>query len=99
MLDRYIEALIEFAGDEWSFLMGSEFKKKSDKIPGSPRRIYWATMSSYRMYAGGYSRDGGPDFDKNKGYLVIVSSEKQYSFMDAVSDLRMKMSRELGRDE
>lgn len=91
-----INKLIEDAGPEWSFMMGSSYiDKESDRIEGSPRRIYWATMSTHILYSGGYARS----VSMNEGYLHIVNAEKHYSFEAAIRDLISLMKTFLGNPE
>lgn len=98
LLDLQIKTLIKLCGPEWKFLMGSEYhNEKSINIANSPRQIYWATMSAYHLYDGGWART----IKGKEGYLVIKSAERHYSFVEAVRELIHTMHRLLaeGRDD
>lgn len=87
--EKIEDELINKYGLEWSFMMGSSHAIASDKIPYSPRRVYWASMTTYVMYS-------GPEQFKRhanlkEGYLKIISAEKHYSFNEAINDLIVKM--------
>lgn len=87
-LEQMINDLIALAGDEWKFMMGSEFAEQHPRIPDSPRRVYWASMSTHVLYAGGFSRRFVP---LSESHLQILSAEKHWSFIDAVADLAAQM--------
>lgn len=84
-----LDQLIEDYGNEWRFMMGSSFAQEvHEKIDGSlSRRVYWATMSTYILYDGGYKQSA----EKDEGYLKIVNAERHYSFEEAIQDLKSQM--------
>lgn len=95
-LGRWIEELIEEHGNEWEFMMGSSYHSTAtNNIEGSPRRVYWATMTTSILYDGGFKRYA----EKGEGYLHIENVEKKYSFEEAIQELNSRMKKFLGNME